>query len=190
MAESEFRDRAFFNAQDGVTGRDGGPYLDQVERVNAEKRRAFLEGRDAESDADLLNEALPAAVGTDLRVAALVPDNRLTSNPSMRNQPGLEQAITDETFTENQTLADPIAVLSVDVSGAAAPAPTFENGENVQAGGGTRVRSDQDIAATNDAVVRRDTEDNGDGDGDGDGDVTVNENADGTLDLTGDEDNR
>lgn len=173
MAESENKDRAFFNAQDGVTGRDGGPYLDQVERVNAEKRRAFLEGREADSDAELLTQALPASVGTDLRVAALVPDNRLTSNPSMRNQPGLEQAITDETFTENQTLADPLTVLPVDVSGLSASAPTYDNGDVYDAGGGTRIESDQSIQAREDFQSRVE-DDNG--------------NGDGTLDLTNDED--
>lgn len=142
MADSEFKDRAFFNAQDGITGRDGGPYLDQVERVNAEIRRAFLEGRDARSFEELLGEALPAATGTDLRIAALVPDNRLTSNPSMANQPGLEQSITDETFTENQRLADPVSVLQVDVAGTTDTNPTFEDGTVEESGGGKRAVQD------------------------------------------------
>lgn len=35
-----------YNANDGITGRDGGPYLDQVEARHAEDRRAEVEGRD------------------------------------------------------------------------------------------------------------------------------------------------
>lgn len=34
-----------FNANDGLTGRDGGPYLDEVEMRDAEKRRAAVENR-------------------------------------------------------------------------------------------------------------------------------------------------
>lgn len=119
--KSKLEDVAFFNAQDGVVGRDGGPYLDQVERVATEQKRAFAEGREVKSYGELLNEALPASVGTDLRIARLVPDNRNTSNPSMANVAGLERAITDETFDENDGLADPISVLPVDKASTADP---------------------------------------------------------------------
>jgi hypothetical protein len=34
-----------FNANDGTAGRDGGPYLDQVEARHAEDARAIIEGR-------------------------------------------------------------------------------------------------------------------------------------------------
>lgn len=35
-----------FNPQEGIRGRDGGPYLDDVERMRDEERRAFLEKRE------------------------------------------------------------------------------------------------------------------------------------------------
>lgn len=35
-----------YNPNDGVTGRDGGPYLDQLQLEEAERRRAEIEGRE------------------------------------------------------------------------------------------------------------------------------------------------
>ena len=35
-----------YNANDGLTGRDGGPYLDREMAIAAEKRRAIVEGRE------------------------------------------------------------------------------------------------------------------------------------------------
>lgn len=52
-----------FNPNDGVTGRDGGPYLDQVEAVRAEQIRAAKEGREP----DLVNP--PATAGIPLNTA-------------------------------------------------------------------------------------------------------------------------
>lgn len=56
--------KPLFNPNDGVTGRDGGPYLDEVEAVEAEKRRAEKEGRKP----DLVNP--PASAGIQLSTAA------------------------------------------------------------------------------------------------------------------------
>jgi hypothetical protein len=39
-----------FNPNDGLTGRDGGPYLDQVEMQQAEERRAKVEEREPDYD--------------------------------------------------------------------------------------------------------------------------------------------
>lgn len=52
-----------FNPNDGVTGRDGGPYLDQVEAVRAEQIRAQKENREP----DLVNP--PATAGIPLNTA-------------------------------------------------------------------------------------------------------------------------
>lgn len=52
-----------FNPNDGVTGRDGGPYLDQVEAKRAEEVRAEKEGRKP----DLENP--PATAGQPLNTA-------------------------------------------------------------------------------------------------------------------------
>jgi hypothetical protein len=54
----------FFNPNDGVAGRDGGPYLDQVEAARAELVRAKIEGREP----DLENP--PAYAGIPLNTAA------------------------------------------------------------------------------------------------------------------------
>lgn len=109
----EVRDVGFYNIQDGQKGRDGGPYLDHVLRGEAELLRARAEGREP----DDLEGKLPASVGTQLVIARLVPDNSLTSNPSMAPRAGLEQAFSDETFTENDQVADPISVLPVQFAG-------------------------------------------------------------------------
>ena len=97
----------FFNAQDGLKGRDGGPYLDYEERFAAEKVRAEREGRDEPE----YGENVPASTGTVLSVAATVVDNSLTSNPSMASLPGV-----DPSSNDNSHLADPVSVLPVDHS--------------------------------------------------------------------------
>jgi hypothetical protein len=106
-------DIAFFNAQDGVKGRDGGPYLDYEERYQAEVRRAALEDREPAKYGD----NVPAHVGTTLVTSAFVIDNSSTSNPSMAHKSGLEQTLTDSTFTDNNGLADPVSVLPVQLAG-------------------------------------------------------------------------
>jgi hypothetical protein len=109
MAGDETKDVAFFNAQDGVKGRDGGPYLDYEERYKAEVRRAVLEDREPAE----YGENVPATVGTQLRVGALVEDNSYYSNPSMKDAPGLEAALLKD--GDNDHLADPVSVLPVSV---------------------------------------------------------------------------
>jgi hypothetical protein len=39
-------DQPLYNPNDGLHGRTGGPYLDQLELIEAEKKRAFVEGRE------------------------------------------------------------------------------------------------------------------------------------------------
>lgn len=41
--------QSLFNPNDGITGRDGGPYLDEAAAHLAEKRRARVEGREPEA---------------------------------------------------------------------------------------------------------------------------------------------
>lgn len=53
-----------YNANDGVTGRDGGPYLDEVEVIRAEERRALVEDREPDYDNP------PATAGIQLNTAA------------------------------------------------------------------------------------------------------------------------
>lgn len=76
----------FYNQHDGLRGRDGGPYLDQVERESAEILRARAEGREP----DL--EKASAVAGTPLVTINQVPDNT-NANPSMSGVTDLDTAI-------------------------------------------------------------------------------------------------
>lgn len=89
-----------YNVQDGIKGRDGGPYLDQIERHTAEVRRAAQEDREPAG----AWEKLPPAVGTVIVTARQLEDNSYTSNPSMAGVPGVEAA----DFSKVDGLADPI----------------------------------------------------------------------------------
>jgi len=66
----------YYVAQDGVSGRDGGPYLDQIEREQGEVLRARAEGRDVDF------EKASAVAGTVLVTGGQLTDN-VNSNPSM-----------------------------------------------------------------------------------------------------------
>lgn len=118
---SDTKDVGFYNAQDGLKGRDGGPYLDHINRQTAEVQRAIVENR---KPADL-NGPLPADVGTVLVTAPFVIDNSTTSNPSMALRPGFGTILSDKTLSDAKqgspvgdinevTVADPISVLPVD----------------------------------------------------------------------------
>jgi hypothetical protein len=73
---SEPSDVNLYLAADGLTGRDGGPYLDQEERRLAEKRRAFVEDREPDYDH-------PAATaGTVLVNASQLVDTASVNQPS------------------------------------------------------------------------------------------------------------
>lgn len=102
------RDVGFYNIQSGVKGRDGGPYLDEVERQRAEVMRARAEDREPASD-----DNLPAHVGTQLVTAPFVVDNSLASNPSMLSRPGLESQLDDEVFLNNDNFVSPVNTLPV-----------------------------------------------------------------------------
>jgi hypothetical protein len=71
--------KPLYNPHDGLTGRDGGPYLDQVERKYAEERRAQVEGREPDF------ENAPATAGTPLVTSGqLVNMLNPASNPSQQ----------------------------------------------------------------------------------------------------------
>jgi hypothetical protein len=65
-----------YNVNDGLVGRDGGPYLDQEEQRAAEERRAIIEDREP----DLENPG--ATAGT-----VLVPAVTLVQNAASLNVP-------------------------------------------------------------------------------------------------------
>ncbi len=86
-----------FNANDGLAGRDGGPYLDQEEQRIAEERRAAVEGREPDT------ENPPASTGT-----VLVNSSQLLSTSGV-NVPSLSG--------DNKTAADNAAVDQILASG-------------------------------------------------------------------------
>lgn len=66
-----------FNPNDNVTGRDGGPYLDEVEARNAEARRAVVEDREPDFDSPPATAGIPLV--TAGRQAQTVGVNNLPS---------------------------------------------------------------------------------------------------------------
>lgn len=104
----ESKDLGFYNPHDGIKGRDGGPYLDYVEREQQEKVRAAKEDREPVTDG-----STPAVAGTPLVVASELVDNSKVSNPSRANAPGLDALLRDEDLGEDDYMADPVSVLPV-----------------------------------------------------------------------------
>jgi hypothetical protein len=98
---------AFYASQDGIRGRDGGPYFDYEDRLSAELRRAKAEDREPDLDNP------PPTVGTHLVTAAQLTDN-IPSNPSMINAPGLPQAILEHKDNPD-FLTSPVQVFDIDV---------------------------------------------------------------------------
>lgn len=71
-----------YNPNDRLTGRDGGPYLDQEEQRKAEERRAVVEGRKP----DVKNP--PATAGIQLSTAAQMLHTVEVNQPSAFHQTG------------------------------------------------------------------------------------------------------
>lgn len=104
MAEKE---TPLYNPHEGFRGRDGGPYLDIVERETAEVQRARVEGRDI----DIENPGLVA--GTPAVVAAYVTDN-LPSNPGSSVLDGPGEVLNE--FKDNpDKFVQPVQVVTQEV---------------------------------------------------------------------------
>lgn len=73
--------QALYNANDGLTGRDGGPYLDVEEDRRAEVVRARVENREPDLDNP------PASAGTVLLTA-----NQALQNAGVTNLPSQDDA--------------------------------------------------------------------------------------------------
>jgi hypothetical protein len=95
---SESEERDFYVAQDGMRGRDGGPYLDQIEREQGEVLRARREDREPDFD------DLQPVAGTVLVTGTNLTDN-VQSNPSMNNQ--VEEV---NPVTVNEELVTPLTM--------------------------------------------------------------------------------
>lgn len=84
-----------YNPHDGLTGRDGGPYLDEVERRNAETIRAAKEGREPDYDNAAATAGTPLVTGPVLAQIA-----NPASNPSQQQADpmaaGVQKLVDDE----------------------------------------------------------------------------------------------
>lgn len=67
-----------FNPNDGLTGRNGGPYLDEVQAQQDEIRRAKIEGREPDLDKPGANAGIQLSTAAQM-LASLT----LSNNPSM-----------------------------------------------------------------------------------------------------------
>ena len=61
-----------FNPNDSITGRDGGPYLDEEEARVAEERRARVEGRKPDFDNPPATAGIPLVTATELLSTATI----------------------------------------------------------------------------------------------------------------------
>lgn len=99
-----------YNPNDGLTGRDGGPYLDLEEARVAEERRARREGR--EPDYSQVN----AYAGLPLVTAGqLVRDHSTLNIPSRDGTPVLEEASAKFASSDN-VASTPVTTVEVDTS--------------------------------------------------------------------------
>lgn len=81
-------ERKLYNPHDNLTGRDGGPYLDQVERARAEEIRARVEGREPDLDDPGPVAGTPLVVGAQLAFMA-----NPASNPSQSQRDPAAMAV-------------------------------------------------------------------------------------------------
>jgi hypothetical protein len=124
----DFEQVTYANPHAGDKGRDGGPYLDQVERRNAETYRAIAEGHAPNYEEATFTAGVPAVT-----MAALRYQENVLSHPSMLNQ--------DSTNDGTETL--PVSV------GTVAP----EDGDSLSAKGEGFVKGGEDSNAKDVTVV-------------------------------------
>lgn len=99
-----------YNPNDGLTGRDGGPYLDLEEARLAEERRARAEGRKPDFDSVHGYAGLPLVTA-----GQLVRDVSTLNVPSRDGTPVLEDAAAKFASSDNVS-ATPVASVEVDTS--------------------------------------------------------------------------
>ncbi len=61
-----------FNPNDSITGRDGGPYLDEEEARKAEIRRAHVEGREPDLEKPPATAGIPLVTSSELLSTATI----------------------------------------------------------------------------------------------------------------------
>ena len=93
-------EKNLYNPHDGLTGRDGGPYLDQEERRLAEIQRAAIEGREPDFDKALATAGTPLVTASELvgmANPASIP-SQAAYDPAADS---IERLAKDETFPVN-----------------------------------------------------------------------------------------
>lgn len=86
-------DKKLWNVNEGITGRDGGPYLDEEQARAAEEIRARIEKREPNHD-----EIQPYAGIMLVPAATLINTETVNSNPSMEGSTALAKALADSAF--------------------------------------------------------------------------------------------
>jgi hypothetical protein len=79
-------DQPLYNPNDGLHGRTGGPYLDQLELIETEKKRAAVEGREP----DFNN--LQGSAGVRLVTAQELASMNVTTTVSVSSASNVEAA--------------------------------------------------------------------------------------------------
>lgn len=123
--KSDFKDVDFYNPNNGTVGRDGGPYLDEVEMAGAERQRAAREGREPVTLTEHLDpkndKTLPATAGVPL-----VTKEVLAS-----------MAVVSSAYVSDKDFVKPHSTLAVDVASGEtseeAPAPVTDQQGDVKA---------------------------------------------------------
>lgn len=111
-----------YNPHEGLTGRDGGPYLDQVENDLAEDRRAFVEGREPDYEAAKKNPSAgtPLVTGSQLLQMA-----NPASNPSQQGNDVLAQAVDVLSVDDNFKVESVAEIPAGSITGV--DTPVYEN---------------------------------------------------------------
>lgn len=97
-------EKNLYNAQNGVAGRDGGPYLDQVEARRAEEIRAQVENRDPDYDNP------PATAGQPLVTAEELVRLHGTSNIPSQETNNVQADALDKLASEGELPIKPHSV--------------------------------------------------------------------------------
>ena len=105
---------SLYNPNDGLAGREGGPYLDRVQAWEREKERAFQEGRDPDPE--------NMAFTTSWTAAQLLAANNVTI-PSKAGESSLvtAQKYVDAMVESGASTLKPIGEIEVEVPSEAAP---------------------------------------------------------------------
>lgn len=121
---------ALFNVNDGLTGRDGGPYLDREEQHEAERRRAIVEEREPDYSQKTATAGTQLVTGPQL-VLQTANTNHIPSQEGVNPLGDSLQKIAEDDST-------PVEVFTI------APTDEFDDNES-----GEQTSSESDVTADN-----------------------------------------